>query len=127
MADRRDDRRFPYLFEWILPAKIQDLCDICMIYRVRSAIDAALSAYSQAESSKNPPISRQKSPIRSTKFPFFSFPSVVFAACFRGVLRESGNFDRNHSTRSRAHAKSSEVPAGFFEKSAGEQFVTRDL
>jgi hypothetical protein len=50
MADRRDDRRFPHLFEWILPAKIQDLCDICVIYRARSAIDAALSAYSQAES-----------------------------------------------------------------------------
>jgi len=30
-------------------------------------------------------------------------------------------------TRSRAHAKSSEVPAGFFEKSADEQLVTRDL
>ena len=30
-------------------------------------------------------------------------------------------------TRSRTHAKSSEVPAGFFEKSADEQFVTRDL
>ena len=30
-------------------------------------------------------------------------------------------------TRSRALAKSSEVPAGFFEKSADEQFAARDL
>ncbi len=127
MADRRDLRRFPHLFEWILPAKIQDLCDICMIYRARSAIVAALSACLQAEASKNRPISRQKSPISSTKFPVFSFPSAVFAACFRGVLRESGNFDRNHSDSFPPHAKSWEVPAVFFEKSADEQFATRDL
>ena len=63
--------RFPHLFEWILPAKIQDLCDICMIYRARSAIVAALSACLQAEASKNRPISRQKSPISSTNFPVF--------------------------------------------------------
>ena len=127
MADRRDLAGFPICFEWILPAKIQDLCDICMIYRARSAIVAALSAYLQAEASKNRPISRQKSPISSTNFPVFPFPSAVFAVRFRRVLRESGNFDRNHSDCSRAHAKSSEVPAGFFEKSADEQFATRDL
>jgi len=82
MADRRDDRRFPHLFEWILPAKIQDLCDICMIYRARSAIVAALSAYLQAEASKNRPISRQKSPISSTKFPVFSLSLGRFRRTF---------------------------------------------
>ena len=127
MADRRDDRRFPHLFEWILPAKIQDLCDICMIYRARSAIDAALSAYSQVESSKNPPISRQKPPISSTKFPLFSFPRP-FSPHVSAVFSEKAEtLTEIIPTRSRAHAKSPEMPAGFFEKSADEQFVTRDL
>ena len=69
---------------------------------------------------KSPPLAPQSSP-------FFPFPSAVFAVRFRRVLRESGNFDRNHSDCFRAHAKSSEVPTGFFEKSADEQFATRDL
>lgn len=127
MADRRDDRRFPHLFEWILPAKIQDLCDICMIYRAQSAIDTALSAYSQAESSKNRPISRQKSPISSTKFPIFPFPRP-FSPHVSAVFSEKAEtLTEIIPTRSRAHAKSAEVPAGFFEKSADELFAARDL
>ena len=69
---------------------------------------------------KSPPLAPQSSP-------FFPFPSAVFAVRFRRVLRESGNLDRNHSDCSRAHAKSAEVPAGFFEKSADELFAARDL
>ena len=98
-----------------------------MICRARSAIVAALSACLQAESSKNPPISRQKSPISSTKFPFFPFPRP-FSPHVSAVFSEKAEtLTEIIPTRSRTHAKSSEVPAGFFEKSADELFAARDL
>ena len=59
--------------------------------------------------------------------PFFPFPRP-FSLYVSAVFSENvETLTEIIPTRSRALAKSSEVPAGFFEKSAGEQFATRDL
>ena len=59
--------------------------------------------------------------------PFFPFPQP-FSPHVSAVFSEKAEtLTEIIPTRSRALAKSSEVPAGFFEKSADEQFVTRDL
>lgn len=59
--------------------------------------------------------------------PFFPFPRP-FSPHVSAVFSEKAEtLTEIIPTRSRALAKSSEVPAGFFEKSADEQLVTRDL
>ncbi len=79
--------------------------------------------------------SLEKSPNFPSKVPhsfhkvprFFPFPRP-FSPYVSAVFSEKAEtLTEIIPTRSRAHAKSSEVPAGFFEKSADEQFVTRDL
>lgn len=69
---------------------------------------------------KSPQLAPQSSPFFSFPRPFSPHVSAVFS-------EKAETLTEIIPTRSRTHAKSSEVPAGFFEKSADEQFATRDL
>ena len=69
---------------------------------------------------KSPPLAPQSSPFFPVHRPFSPHVSAVFS-------EKAETLTEIILTRSRTHAKSSEVPAGFFEKSADEQLVTRDL
>lgn len=65
--------------------------------------------------------------LASQSSPFFPFPRP-FSPHVSAVFSEKvETLPEIIPTRSRAHAKSSEVPVGFFEKTADEQFVTCDL
>lgn len=69
---------------------------------------------------KSPQLAPQSSPFFPFPRPFSPHVSAVFS-------EKAETLTEIIPTRSRAHAKSSEVPAGFFEKTADEQFVTCDL
>ena len=69
---------------------------------------------------KSPPLAPQSSPFFPFPRPFSPHVSAVFS-------EKAETLTEIIPTRSLAHAKSWEVPTGFFEKSADEQFVTRDL